>query len=104
MKRGPARFCRLHTLEAKAGQVQLFDEYIDNAYRVVLSNVVVQQLGQERALSPIFASYPAVGLSIAPCLSRKRCARCGAVHCLGQRGLPTLPPSARRSGCRCHRS
>lgn len=51
---GPARFRRLHALEAKLGKVQFFDKGIDNAYRVVFGNVIIQQLGQQRALSSIF--------------------------------------------------
>jgi hypothetical protein len=53
--RCPAGFRRLHTIETKAGKVLLFDDNIDYTYRIVHGNVVVQQPGQQRALSSILA-------------------------------------------------
>jgi hypothetical protein len=68
MVSGPARFRSLDTFEAKAGQVQLFDENVDHTYRVVLCYVIVQELGQQRTLSSILAFDTA--LHVAPVVMR----------------------------------
>jgi hypothetical protein len=37
----------LHAFETKTAEVQLFNENIDHAYRVVLGYAIVQKLGQQ---------------------------------------------------------
>ena len=37
---------RLHALKAKALQIQLIDEHVNDPDRVILSDVVVQMLGK----------------------------------------------------------
>ena len=46
---------RRHALKAKLVQVQLIDEHINDPYRVILGDVVVEMLGKQRALRTIFA-------------------------------------------------
>jgi hypothetical protein len=43
------------TLEAQVSQLDLFDERIDNADRIVLTDVVIKALGQQRDLATVFA-------------------------------------------------
>src|SRR5271170_3731572 len=50
----PGHF-RLHALKAEPAQIQLLDEYINDPYRVILSDVVVEMLGEQGALRTIFA-------------------------------------------------
>jgi hypothetical protein len=54
MVRGTPSDRRRHPLEAKARQIKFVDEHIDHANRVVLGNIVVQTLGQQRDLRAVF--------------------------------------------------
>src|ERR1700682_5273663 len=50
----PGRF-RLHAFKSEPRQIQLIDEYVNDADRVILSDVVVEMLGEQCALRTIFA-------------------------------------------------
>ena len=50
----PGHF-RLRAFKAKLVQVQPIDEHINDPYRVILSDVIVQMLGKQSALRTIFA-------------------------------------------------
>lgn len=50
----PPCFCWLHTLETEFAQVEFVDKDIDNPNRIVLGNVIVQQLRQQRTLASGF--------------------------------------------------
>jgi hypothetical protein len=52
--RTPGYF-RLHTIKAKLVQIQLIDKHVNDPYRVILSYVVVEVLGEQCALRTIFA-------------------------------------------------
>src|ERR1700720_1059750 len=43
-----------HTVKAHRPEIQLIDKHVDHPHRVVLSNVVIQILGKQKALSPVF--------------------------------------------------
>ena len=53
--RGAARRSRVDATEAQRLKIEFIDEDIDNAYRVVLANVVVQTLGQQCKLASVLA-------------------------------------------------
>src|ERR1700736_448017 len=40
-----------HTVKAQRPEIQLIDKHVDHPHRVVLSNVVIQILGKQNALS-----------------------------------------------------
>ena len=42
-------------LESETGHVQPINEHIDNTYRAVFSNVIVEAFGEKRRLVPILA-------------------------------------------------
>jgi hypothetical protein len=50
-----ARRGRFGTLEAQVSQLEFFDERIDDADRVVLTDVVIKALGQQLDLATVFA-------------------------------------------------
>ena len=50
-----ARHGRFGSLEAQVSQLELFDERIDYADWVVLTDVVIKALGQQRDLATVFA-------------------------------------------------
>src|SRR3974390_771170 len=52
--RTPGYF-RLHTLKTKLVQIQFIDKHVNDPYRVILGDVVVQMLGEQCALRTIFA-------------------------------------------------
>lgn len=64
----PARLRRRHPSETHAGKIELVDEYIDYANRIILGHVVVQVLRQQSALSAYFAHNKA--LHLAPVVMR----------------------------------
>src|ERR1700724_2879145 len=43
-----------HTVKAHGPWIQLMDKHVDPPHRVVLSNVVIQILGKQNALSTVF--------------------------------------------------
>src|SRR3981081_2363215 len=43
-----------HTVKAQSPEIQLIDKHVDHPHRVVLSNVVIQILGKQNALSTVF--------------------------------------------------
>src|ERR1700693_1559963 len=43
-----------HTVKAQRPEIQLIDKHVDHPHRVVLSNVVIQILGKQNALSTGF--------------------------------------------------
>src|ERR1700730_9673077 len=43
-----------HTVKAQRPEIQLIDKHVDHPHRVVLSNVVIQILGKQNALSTDF--------------------------------------------------
>src|ERR1700732_3680756 len=43
-----------HTVKAQRPEIQLIDKHVDHPNRVVLSNVVIQILGKQNALSTVF--------------------------------------------------
>src|ERR1700676_564682 len=43
-----------HTVKAQRPEIQLIDKHVDHPHRVVLSNVVIQILGKQNALSTVF--------------------------------------------------
>src|SRR3982075_1407890 len=43
-----------HTVKAHRPEIQLIDKHVDHPHRVVLSNVVIQILGKQNALSTVF--------------------------------------------------
>jgi hypothetical protein len=43
----------LHAIEAEFLQIELIDEDVDDADRVVFTDVVIQAFGEQRALRPI---------------------------------------------------
>ncbi len=43
-----------HTVKAQRPEIQLIDKHVDYPHRVVLSNVVIQILGKQNALSTVF--------------------------------------------------
>jgi len=49
----PGRFWN-HTLKAQSPEIQFIDKHVDHPHRVVLSNVVIQILGKQNALSTVF--------------------------------------------------
>src|ERR1700732_4022743 len=49
----PGRFWN-HTVKAQRPEIQLIDKHVDHPHRVVLSNVVIQILGKQNALSTDF--------------------------------------------------
>ena len=51
----PGRFWN-HTLKAQSPEIQFIDKHVDHPHRVVLSNVVIQILGKQNALSTVFTS------------------------------------------------
>jgi hypothetical protein len=53
--RGTPGVRRRHALEAKVRQIEFVDEDIDHANRVVLGNIVVKTLGQQRNLLAVLA-------------------------------------------------
>src|ERR1022692_3644814 len=54
IRRPPGRF-GLYAFKTEPRQIQLIDEHINDPYRVILSNVVVEMLGEQGALRAIFA-------------------------------------------------
>ena len=52
---GPASFFRLHAIKAKLVQIQLIDKHVNDPNRIILSDVIVQMLGEQCALRTIFA-------------------------------------------------
>src|ERR1700730_16528000 len=48
-----------HTVKAQRPEIQLIDKHVDHPHRVVLSNVVIQILGKQNALSTDFTLPPA---------------------------------------------
>jgi hypothetical protein len=59
----PASLRRHYPSETHAGQIELVDEHIDYTNRIILGHVVVQVLGQQRALSAFFALNKALHLA-----------------------------------------
>src|SRR3546814_11185208 len=53
---GATRRSRIDATEAQRLKINLIDKDIDNAYRVVLANVIVQTLGQQCKLASVLAS------------------------------------------------
>jgi hypothetical protein len=53
--RGTSSVRRRHALEAKTRQLQFVDEDIDHPHRVVLDDIVVKTLGQQRNLGSVLA-------------------------------------------------
>jgi hypothetical protein len=51
----PPRPRRRRPLEPKVGQVQLFNEQIDDAHEMILADPVIQPLGKQRRLAPVDA-------------------------------------------------
>ena len=49
------RLCWLHPREAQEGKVKFIHVYIDYPHWIILGHVVVQELGQRRALATVFA-------------------------------------------------
>src|ERR1700720_3671163 len=43
-----------HTVKAQRPEIQLIDKHVDHPHRIVLSNVVIQILGKQNALSTVF--------------------------------------------------
>src|SRR3546814_9028353 len=52
---GATRRSRIDATEAQRLKINLIDKDIDNAYRVVLANVIVQTLGQQCKLASVLA-------------------------------------------------
>src|SRR3546814_660014 len=52
---GATRRSRIDATEAQRLKINLIDKDIDNAYRVVLANVIVQTLGQQCKLASFLA-------------------------------------------------
>ncbi|MDT4830410.1 hypothetical protein FQZ97_638730 [compost metagenome] len=55
MVSGSARFRRDDTVETQRAKVQLVDEHIDYPHRVGVRHVIIQALGQQRALASTLA-------------------------------------------------
>jgi hypothetical protein len=55
MVRRATRHCRIGTLEAQVSQLEFFDERIDYAHRIVVTDVVIKAFGQQRDLATVFA-------------------------------------------------
>src|SRR6185436_20586228 len=51
----PACRCRRHPRKAQAGQVQFVDEDLDHPNRILLVDVILQAMRQQRRLHPVFA-------------------------------------------------
>jgi hypothetical protein len=51
---GPAHCFRLRPLETQLAEIKFVHEYVDDANRVVLGNIVLKTLREQRALRPIF--------------------------------------------------
>jgi hypothetical protein len=54
----------LNAFEAESGKVQLLNEGIDHAYRIVVGNVVFESGGQHRLLTPIFSFHKSTHASL----------------------------------------
>jgi hypothetical protein len=50
----PTRCEGLNGVEAQLGEIQPIHKHVDHPHRVVLSNVVIQILGKQNALSTVF--------------------------------------------------
>ncbi|MNE98776.1 hypothetical protein D3C80_1973430 [compost metagenome] len=50
---GASRCRRRHTVEAEALKIQLIDEDIDHADRIILGHIVVETFGKQRRLPAI---------------------------------------------------
>ncbi len=45
--------------KTKLSKIKLVDEHLDDAYRVVLADVVIDTLGQQEGLTPVATFYVA---------------------------------------------
>ena len=64
----PPRLRRHHPSETHPGEIELVDEHIDYANRIILGHEVVKVFGQQSALSAYFALNKA--LRLAPVVMR----------------------------------
>jgi hypothetical protein len=76
--RGSTGRLGLCALKTHILQIQLINEYIDNPDRVVLSDVIVQHFGKQRALGSVLAHH----VSLHGTLARLRC--CYFIECSDQ--------------------
>jgi hypothetical protein len=95
----PPRPRRRRALEPKLGQVQLFDEKIDDADEMILADTVLQSLGKQRRLPSVDAFDEPC--HACPCLFRRAYIKVGFSHRLGrlryQRPAGSVASSCSRS-------
>ena len=95
MLAGAPGYPRLHSLKPKPCLIQFIDKHVNDPYRVILSDVVVQMLGEQCALRMILA----LDKSLHHALQLTQWAQCArlSLHMFSHALDPDPPDTSERS-------